>query len=196
MTQTQIMKDNLEDYLRFSQVERGLSPNTIVSYRTDLEEYLSYLEDQNETSWEVDYLVVDAFLATQKDKGKATTSISRMISSLRKFYQWLLRQDIIERDPLVKIDSPKSERRLPTALSEEEVTKLLDAPDTNTRLGIRDRAMLEVLYATGMRVSELINLRTGDIHSELKIIRVLGKGSKERLVPITEVALSWLRLIY
>ena len=192
MTQTQIMKDNLEDYLRFSQVERGLSPNTIVSYRTDLEEYLSYLEDQNETSWEVDYLVVDAFLATQKDKGKATTSISRMISSLRKFYQWLLRQDIIERDPLVKIDSPKSERRLPTALSEEEVTKLLDAPDTNTRLGIRDRAMLEVLYATGMRVSELINLRTGDIHSELKIIRVLGKGSKERLVPITEVALSWL----
>ena len=192
MTQTQIMKDNLEDYLRFSQVERGLSPNTIVSYRTDLEEYLSYLEDQNETSWEVDYLVVDAFLATQKDKGKATTSISRMISSLRKFYQWLLRQDIIERDPLVKIDSPKSERRLPTALSEEEVTKLLDAPDTNTGLGIRDRAMLEVLYATGMRVSELINLRTGDIHSELKIIRVLGKGSKERLVPITEVALSWL----
>lgn len=192
MTQTQIMKDNLEDYLRFSQVERGLSPNTIVSYRTDLEEYLSYLEDRNETSWEVDYLVVDAFLATQKDKGKATTSISRMISSLRKFYQWLLRQDIIERDPLVKIDSPKSERRLPTALSEEEVTKLLDAPDTKTRLGIRDRAMLEVLYATGMRVSELINLRTGDIHSELKIIRVLGKGSKERLVPITEVALSWL----
>lgn len=186
------MKDNLEDYLRFSQVERGLSPNTIISYRTDLEEYLDYLQEQNEASWEVDYLVVDAFLATQKDKGKATTSISRMISSLRKFYQWLLRQDIIERDPLVKIDSPKSERRLPTALSEEEVDKLLAAPDTNTPLGIRDRAMLEVLYATGMRVSELINLRTGDIHADLKIIRVLGKGSKERLVPITEVALSWL----
>ncbi len=109
-------------------MERGLSPNTIISYRTDLEEYLDYLQDQNETSWEVDYLVVDAFLATQKDKGKATTSISRMISSLRKFYQWLLRQDIIERDPLVKIDSPKSERRLPTALSEEEVDKLLAAP--------------------------------------------------------------------
>lgn len=186
------MQDNLDDYLRYAQVERGLSPNTISSYRQDLYEYLNFLLLDHQTNWEVDALEVDAFLAQLRDQGKATSSISRMLSSLRKFYQWLLRQDIIERDPLVKIDSPKKEKRLPLALSETEVDTLLAQPNVEKGLGLRDRAILETLYATGMRVSELINLKISDLHQDIQLIKVLGKGSKERLVPISDVALSWI----
>lgn len=191
MNQT-IMKDNLDDYLRFAQIERGLSKNTINSYRQDLNEYLQFLEKEKQTTWEVDTYSIDSFLANQRDLGKATASITRMISSLRRFYKWLLRNDIIMRDPLVKIDSPKKERRLPVALSHQELENLLTTPDISKPLGLRDRAILETLYATGMRVSELIDLKEIDLHKELNLIRVLGKGSKERLVPITDVALSWI----
>lgn len=187
------MKDSLEDYLRFAQVERGLSNNTISSYRQDLVEYLTFLEKEKQGTWEVDAYVVDSFLANQRDLGKATTSITRMISSLRRFYKWLLRNDIIMRDPLIKIDSPKKERHLPVALSHKELNNLLSAPDISKPLGLRDRAILEVLYATGIRVSELISLKESDFHEELNLIRVLGKGSKERLVPITNIALSWVK---
>lgn len=186
------MQDNLEDYLRYAQVERGLSTNTVASYRQDLNEYFNFLETDHQKTWEVDALEVDAFLAHLRDQGKATSSISRMLSSLRKFYQWLLRQDIIERDPLVKIDSPKKEKRLPLALSESEIDSLLREPNVEKDLGLRDRAILETLYATGMRVSELINLKMSDLHQEIKLVKVLGKGSKERLVPISDVALSWI----
>lgn len=191
MNQTK-MKDNLEDYLRFAQVERGLSKNTINSYRQDLNEYLTFLQKENQNTWEVDAYLVDSFLAKQRDMGKATASITRMLSSLRRFYKWLLRNDIIVRDPLIKIDSPKKERRLPVALSHQELENLLAAPNISKPLGLRDRAILETLYATGMRVSELIDLRENDLHEDLNLIRVLGKGSKERLVPITDVALSWI----
>lgn len=191
--QTRKMKDNLEDYLRFAQIERGLSQNTISSYRQDLLEYLSFLLKEEKDTWEVDVLVVNAFLAQQRDLGKATASLNRMLSSLRRFYQWLLRQDIIEKDPLVKIDSPKPERRLPVALSVHEVEKLLEAPDVSKQLGIRDRAILETLYATGIRVSELIGMKFSDIHEELGLVKILGKGSKERLIPISSVALSWIK---
>ena len=186
------MQDNLEDYLRYAQVERGLSNNTVASYRQDLNEYFNFLETDHQKTWEVEALEVDAFLAHLRDQGKATSSISRMLSSLRKFYQWLLRQDIIERDPLVKIDSPKKEKRLPLALSESEIDSLLSQPNDEKDLGLRDRAILETLYATGMRVSELINLKMSDLHQEIKLVKVLGKGSKERLVPISDVALSWI----
>ncbi|WP_209686777.1 site-specific tyrosine recombinase XerD [Lactobacillus colini] len=186
------MKDSLEDYLRYAQVERGLSKNTISSYRQDLIEYLAFLEEDNQTTWEVDAYVIDSFLAKQRDLAKATASITRMISSLRRFYKWLLRSDIIMRDPMIKIDSPKKERRLPVALSHKEIDELLAAPNISQPLGLRDRAILETLYATGMRVSELITLKESNLHEELNLIRVIGKGSKERLVPITDVALSWI----
>lgn len=187
------MQDNLEDYLRYAQVERGLSKNTVASYGQDLREYLSFLEQDQQDTWEVDALEIDAFLARQRDLGKATSSVSRMISSLRKFYQWLLRQDIIEKDPLIKIDAPKKEKRLPLALSRQEVDKLLTMPDLEKKLGLRDRAILETLYATGMRVSELINLEMSNVHADLRLLKVLGKGSKERLIPISDVALSWIQ---
>lgn len=186
------MKDNIADYLRYVQIERGLSENTIESYRLDLVEYLNFLSKQNINTWEVSVDQLNNFLAQEKDQGKATASIARLLSSLRRFYQWLIRKDIIKIDPILKIDSPKKEHRLPLALSNSEIDKLLQMPDTSKKLGIRDRAILETLYATGMRVSELLNLKLEDLHEELNLVKVIGKGSKQRLVPITEVAISWI----
>lgn len=186
------MKDNVEDYLRYIQIERGLSENTIESYRLDLKEYVIFLNKQGITSWEVSVDQLNNFLAQEKDRGKATTSIARLLSSLRRFYQWLIRKDIIKIDPILKIDSPKKEHRLPLALSNAEVNKLLQMPDTNKKLGIRDRAILETLYATGMRVSELLNLKEEDLYTDLNLVKVIGKGSKQRLIPITELALGWI----
>ena len=187
------LQEDVEDYLRYSQIERGLSDNTIFAYRQDLMDFLVFLKKEGLDSWPTEAVDIDAFLAEQRDLNKATSSISRMISSLRKFYQWLVRQNIQKINPMLEIDSPKKEHRLPVALSVDEVTKLLDQPDVTKKLGIRDRPLLETLYATGIRVSELINLKFSDLHEELKLLKVLGKGSKERLIPISDVAISWIK---
>ena len=186
------LSEQVEDYLRYSQVERGLSNNTITAYRQDLTSFIRFLQKENLTSWPTKVLDIDAFLAEQRDQRKATSSISRLITSLRKFYQWLVRQNIQKLNPMLEIDSPKKRRTLPVALTVNEVNNLLEQPDTKKQLGLRDRALLETLYATGIRVSELINLKFTDLHEELKLVKVFGKGSKERLIPISEVALSWI----
>ena len=186
------LSEQVEDYLRYSQVERGLSNNTITAYRQDLTSFIRFLQKENLTSWPTKVLDIDAFLAEQRDQKKATSSISRLITSLRKFYQWLVRQNIQKLNPMLEIDSPKKRRTLPVALTVNEVNNLLEQPDTKKQLGLRDRALLETLYATGIRVSELINLKFTDLHEELKLVKVFGKGSKERLIPISEVALSWI----
>ncbi|MDF7672064.1 site-specific tyrosine recombinase XerD [Lactobacillus sp. ESL0701] len=192
MTKMSKLQEQIEDYLRYSQIERGLSANTITAYRQDLTEFLTFLTQENFTSWPTKALDIDAFLAQQRDLNKATSSISRMISSLRKFYQWLARQNIQKLNPMLEIDPPKKEHRLPVALTVDEVERLLAQPDVHQKLGLRDRALLETLYATGIRVSELINLKFDDLHEELKLLKVLGKGSKERLIPISTVAISWI----
>ncbi|AWM75271.1 Tyrosine recombinase XerD [Lactobacillus kullabergensis] len=186
------LSEQVEDYLRYSQVERGLSNNTITAYRQDLTSFVCFLQKENLTSWPTQAVDIDAFLAEQRDQKKATSSISRLITSLRKFYQWLVRQNIQKLNPMLEIDSPKKRRTLPVALTVNEVNNLLEQPDTKKKLGLRDRALLETLYATGIRVSELINLKFTDLHEELKLVKVFGKGSKERLIPISEVALSWI----
>ena len=186
------LTEQVEDYLRYSQVERGLSNNTITAYRQDLTSFICFLQKENLTSWPTRAVDIDAFLAEQRDQKKATSSISRLITSLRKFYQWLVRQNIQKLNPMLEIDSPKKRRTLPVALTVNEVNNLLEQPDTKKQLGLRDRALLETLYATGIRVSELINLKFTDLHEELKLVKVFGKGSKERLIPISEVALSWI----
>lgn len=186
------LTEQVEDYLRYSQIERGLSANTITSYRQDLTAFINFLKKEHLKTWPTKALDIDAFLAQQRDLNKATSSISRLISSLRKFYQWLVRQNIQKINPMLEIDSPKKRRSLPVALTVDEINHLLDQPNTNKKLGLRDRALLETLYATGIRVSELINLKFNDLHEELKLIKVFGKGSKERLIPISEVALSWI----
>lgn len=187
------LQEEVEDYLRYSQIERGLSDNTISAYRQDLMDFLAFLKKEGFHTWPTKAVDIDAFLAEQKDLNKATSSISRMISSLRKFYQWLVRQNIQKLNPMLEVDSPKKEHRLPVALSVAEVNKLLQQPDVKKKLGLRDRALLETLYATGIRVSELINLKFNDLHEELKLLKVFGKGSKERLIPISSVAISWIK---
>ena len=186
------LTEQVEDYLRYSQIERGLSANTITAYKQDLSSFINFLQKENLSSWPTKAIDIDAFLAEQRDQKKATSSISRLISSLRKFYQWLVRQNIQKLNPMLEIDSPKKRRPLPVALTTVEVTDLLKQPDIKKKLGLRDRALLETLYATGIRVSELINLKFTDLHEELKLVKVFGKGSKERLIPISKVALSWI----
>lgn len=183
--------DQVADFLRFCSLERGLSKNTVNSYQLDLNQFVEYLDKEKISDWPEDPLVIDSYLAKQRDEGKKTSTISRGITTLRRFYRYLLRQHILVVDPLIQIDTPKQEKRLPLALSQKEVSELLAQPNLNTATGLRDRAILELLYATGMRVSELINLKETDLHTDLKIIRVLGKGSKERLVPATDFALNW-----
>jgi len=169
-------------------LEDGLSKNTLSSYRRDLEQFASFLKKTPlEEAREEDLF---DFLALRR--GKAT-SAARMLSSLKRFYGWCLRERKIKVDPTLKLDPPKRAPRFPKTLSEAEVEALLAAPDVSTPLGMRDRTMLEVLYAAGLRVSELIFLKAFEVDVGAGVIRVLGKGSKVRLVPLGEEAVEWIR---
>jgi len=169
-------------------LEDGLSKNTLASYRRDLEQFASFLRGTPlEKAREEDLF---GFLASRK--GRAS-SAARMLSSLKRFYGWCLRERKIKADPTLKLDPPKRVPRFPKNLSESDVEALLGAPDTGAALGMRDRAMLEVLYASGLRVSELVGLKVFEVNLEAGVLRVLGKGSKERLVPLGEEAVEWVR---
>ena len=169
-------------------LEDGLSKNTLASYRRDLEQFALFLKKTPlEKAREEDLF---GFLALRK--GKAT-SAARMLSSLKRFYGWCLRERKIKADPTLKLDPPKRAPRFPKILSEADVEALLAAPDVDTPLGMRDRTMLEVLYAAGLRVSELISLKTFEIDVGAGVVRVLGKGSKVRMVPLGEEAVDWVR---
>ena len=168
-------------------LEDGLSRNTIASYRSDLEQLSSFMGGKN--LLDVSEKDVFAFLGARK--GRAS-SAARRVSTLKRFYQYCLRERRIAADPTLRIDPPKRVPRFPRSLSEADVEALLAAPDTTTPLGLRDRAMLETLYATGLRVSELVALKTFEVNLDANVVRVLGKGSKERLVPLGEEAAHWL----
>jgi integrase/recombinase XerD len=169
-------------------LEDGLSKNTLASYRRDLEQLALFLKKTPlEKAREEDLF---NFLASRK--GKAT-SAARMLSSLKRFYGWCLRERKVKADPTLKLDPPKRVPRFPKTLSEADVEALLAAPDVGTPLGMRDRTMFEVLYASGLRVSELVGLKLFEVNLEAGVLRVLGKGSKERLVPLGEEAVDWLR---
>lgn len=186
------MDDLIQDYLHYLKIERGLSENTRQSYRQDLKQYQQFLVSQKLTSFTEDRFVVLSFLQAQTTAKKAQSSITRSISTLRKFYQYLTREGHIQKDPMLQIDSPKQGRHLPAVLSSEEIERLLKTPDTSTPLGLRVRAILEVLYATGLRVSELVHLKLTDLHLSLGLIQTLGKGDKERIIPIGDVAVDWI----
>ncbi|HEY2336591.1 MAG TPA: site-specific tyrosine recombinase XerD [Burkholderiales bacterium] len=168
-------------------LEDGLSKNTIASYRTDLLQLFGFLK--NKDLAQVAEADLFAFLASRK--GKASSQ-ARMVSTLKRFYQYCLRERRIGVDPTLKLDPPKRAPRFPKSLSEDDVEALLAAPDTGTELGLRDRAMLETLYATGLRVSELVGLKTFEVNLGAGVVRVMGKGSKERLVPLGEEAVDWI----
>ncbi|MBO0432165.1 site-specific tyrosine recombinase XerD [Enterococcus sp. DIV0660C] len=187
------MKEELSEYLHYLNIERGLSANTRKSYERDLEQYLHFMEEKKITSWQmVDRYLVIQYLEKLHEEQKATATITRMISSLRRFHQFLRQERYTDHDPMQHIDTPKKAQKLPSTLTLKEVEILIETPDTSKTLGIRDRAILEVMYATGMRVSELINLKLGDLHLSLGLLQTIGKGDKERIIPLGDYAIQWL----
>lgn len=182
----------LMDYLHYLKVERGLSENTINSYGIDLKLFLEYLRENEIPSFkQVNKEVIVNYMQSEKNNNKANSSILRSVSSLRKFFQYLAQEKIIEKDPMLLIDTPKKKQHLPQVLTKEEVEKLLRSPNTGQVLGLRDRAMLELIYATGLRISEIINLKLEDLHLTMGTLQTLGKGHKERIVPVGDEAIKW-----
>jgi len=172
-------------------MERGLSKNTLAAYRSDLQKMASWLATQQQTLIAVGRNDLLAYLAHCVAAGMHARSSARILSTMRRLYQYLVREGELTEDPSAQIESPKLGRPLPKTLTEDEVERLLNAPDVATPLGLRDRAMLEVLYATGLRVSELVELELTRISLSQGVVRVIGKGGKERLVPLGEEALEW-----
>ena len=170
-------------------LEDGLSKNTLSSYRRDLLKVATWLASRQRDLLSATHVDLLDFIAQQSMYLQAS-STSRLLSSLRRFYQYALRQGTIQSDPSLLIERPKLPRRLPHSLSEADVEALLRAPDVEKTLGLRDRAMLETLYATGLRVSELVQLTVAEVSLDMGVVRVMGKGSKERLVPLGEAALD------
>ena len=192
MSNDDALTDIIADYLHYLLVERGLTTNTVTSYGHDLAEFATYLQQQKITTFEAvtNHNVVD-YMQRQQEQGKANSSIIRSTTSLRRFFQYLIQEEKITTNPMVLVDLPKKQKHLPAVLSPDEVDKLLAMPDVNRTVCVRDRALLELMYATGLRVSELVNLKLSDLHLPLQLLQTLGKGNKERIVPIGDAACAW-----
>ena len=183
-------RNTIDTFLDALWMERGLSENTLQAYKSDLYNFAKWLDKKNLGITQVQGTEILAYLAEQGTRSARTSA--RRLSSLRRLYEYLVREGVMKHDPAVNVESPRLGRPLPKSLTEDEVEALINAPDVSTILGLRDRAMLEVLYATGLRVSELVGLRLGQLNMRQGVIRVVGKGNKERLVPLGEEAISWL----
>lgn len=185
-------KKYVENFLNFLQNDKKLSDNTLQSYNRDIKLYCNYLEQNNLDAIETGEAEIKTYLDSLKDNGKAVSTISRNLASLRSFYQYLHRTRVMPKDPTVNLESPKIERKLPKILSSEQVELLLEQPKCTDLKGYRDKAMLELVYATGIRVTELISLNVDDIDLENKTIRCVGKN-KERVIPIGSLAINALK---
>jgi integrase/recombinase XerD len=185
----------ISTYLNALWLEKGLSENTIAAYKRDLcyfAEHLVLSQSPQYSLLAVNSFDIQSYLAKRISAGNSARSTARFLSCLRGFYQYLIRENQIDENPTALIDNPTLGRPLPKTLSENDVESLLHAPDTDSAIGLRDRTMLEVLYACGLRVSELINLTISDINLRQGVIRIFGKGSKERLVPLGDEAMAWI----
>jgi integrase/recombinase XerD len=182
--------DAIDQYLDAAWAEQGLSENTLAAYGSDLRIFADWLKGK--PILEADGEQLSRFLAFRYQQGIGSRSTARILSTLRGFYGYYLRENRIGADPTALIESPYIGRPLPKSLSEKDVERLLDAPEVTNPLGLRDKTMLEMLYATGLRVSELVGLKFEQISFRQGVVRITGKGSKERLVPVGEVAMSWL----
>lgn len=182
----------IERFLDAAWLESGLSHNTLAAYRGDLERFGAWLDNNSQTLMEAKRSHVLSYLADRVAGGTKPRSTARLLSTLRRFYRYWLRESKIVLDPTADVASPTLGRGLPKSLSEQSVERLLVAPDTYTLLGLRDRAMLETLYATGLRVTELVKLGVTQIDLNAGIVRVTGKGQRERLVPLGAEALAWI----
>ncbi|WP_419790421.1 site-specific tyrosine recombinase XerD [Staphylococcus chromogenes] len=188
------MQDVVDEYLRFIQIEKGLSENTIAAYRRDLNHYLNYLAAQKISNLDfIDRQIVQQWFGVLHDEGRSTKSIARFTSTIRSFHQFALREKYAAKDPTVLIETPKYERKLPDVLSIDEIDLLLTTPETSKNNGYRDRTMLELLYASGIRVSELINIEVEDVNLLMGFVKVFGKGNKERIIPLGETVIELLK---
>jgi len=174
-------------------LEDGLARNTLESYRRDLLQFAQWLETQGVADlFAVEQSAVQGYLAYKFRSKARASSAARLLSALKRFYRYAVRQGAVQTDPTLRVDAPKLSRQLPKTLTEADVEALLAAPPTDEALGLRDRTMLEVLYASGLRVTELVTLRVPQVSRDMGVVRVMGKGAKERLVPLGEEALAWL----
>lgn len=183
----------IDKFLDALWMERGLSTHTLAAYRRDLNRFSVWLNDRDTSFSAVERFDVQGFLAAELGRGLSPRSVARELSSIRAYYGYRLNEGACHVDPTEQVESPKQGQSLPSTLSEDDVAALLAAPDVNTPKGLRDRAMLELLYATGLRVSELIGLRDLQVNLASGIVRVTGKGSRERIVPMGEEAQQWLQ---
>jgi len=174
-------------------MEQGLSNNTLAAYRSDLTGLTNWLAKRNCRLVEARRDQLLAYLARRVADGAQPRTTARLLSSIRRFYRYLVREGRLQEDPSARIDSPRLGRPLPESLSEEEVESLLAAPDIRGPIGVRDRTMLELVYATGLRVSELVQLRCDQVNFRQGVLRIVGKGGKERIVPVGEEAIEWLQ---
>ncbi len=186
----------IEPFLDALWLERGLSDNTVSSYRSDLEKFSLWLDEQGSSLLLAGMDEIQHYLAWRVDHQFAASSTARFLSALRRFYQYLNREKLRSDDPTVLLEGPKLPKKLPSDLSETEVDALLSAPLVDDPLELRDKAMLELLYATGLRVSELVGLTAEHVSLRQGLVRVVGKGNKERLVPMGEEAMHWLERYY
>ncbi len=185
------MKTHLQNYTNYLAVEKGLAKNTLESYRRDLDKFIAFMHKQKITApGSVDQNALSLFILELKKNGRATSTISRCIASIRSFFSFLLQEGVIEHNPALDLESPKIEKKLPRVLTTREVDKLLCQPEPGEHNGLRDKAMLELLYASGIRVSELVDLNITDFDPQVGYLRCRGKGMKERIVPIGTVAIN------
>ncbi|MFD1885140.1 site-specific tyrosine recombinase XerD [Paenibacillus wenxiniae] len=185
------MKSYLEQFVRYLTEEKGLSRNTLESYQRDLSQFIEFAHQRDiMMPDQIRKTHIALFLGEMRLIGRASSTITRMTVSLRSFCQYLVREGIIQQDPSIHMEAPKAEKRLPQVMSVGEVEQLLDAPDKHTAQGRRDRAMLELLYATGIRVSELISVNVEDVRLDLKFLRCASNSGKERIIPITGVTVK------
>lgn len=187
----EMQTDTLDAFIDHLWLEDGLAKNTLESYRADLSQFALWLSQNKLSLLDASQANIQQYLAVKFPHSKPR-SIGRLIASMRRFYRYCLREHLLEVDPTLQIDSPKLPRSLPKSLNEQEVEDLLEAPDTSAPIGLRDRAMLELLYASGLRVSELVTIKVTEVSTQDGVVRVTGKGSKTRLVPMGEEAADWI----
>lgn len=187
------MESHIDRFLEHLVIERGLAQNSLEAYRRDLARYATYLKGRPKQATALDRVEVPRYLLVLREAGLSPRSVSRHLSVIRQFHRFLVREGHATEDPTAHLESPRPWRRLPTVLSSEEVDRLLAPREATSPQALRDQAMLEVIYASGLRVSELVGLRLADLDLTVGVVRVLGKGDKERLVPVGDVAVGSLR---
>ena len=189
------MNNEVAAFLAFLKDERQLSDNTLMSYQRDLEQTVTYLEDRGITDWQqVDHYLLIDLLNGLRQQGKANSTINRVISSLRQFYKYMIRHHNLTINPMEMIDHQYTFNQppAPVILTEKEIEQLLAVPDISTPIGLRDRALLEIMDATGMRVSEVIALDLTALHLDVKLLQLRGKNERERMIPLSQPAVKWL----